>query len=180
MCLRKHYSKCPEAGPELKPQSYWQKRKGLRYYKVALELARKHCPKGMAVLDIGGADCEYISWFDWFPFKTRIDISPVASLCGAETIQSNFMDYHPRKQFDLVLCLQVLEHLASPVEFCNKLIKTGRILIISVPYRWPKGRCKSHVNDPIDEERLERWLGGNWRDKRIVRDRKWDRLVVVI
>lgn len=31
-------------------------------------------------------------------------------------------------------------------------------VIVSVPYMWEKGRTKSHVQDPVDMEKLTRWF----------------------
>ena len=33
------------------------------------------------------------------------------------------------------------------------------MVVVSVPYRWPKGATRHHVNDPVDLRRLERWFG---------------------
>lgn len=43
-------------------------------------------------------------------------------------------------------------------KFAQKLFTLGKTVIISVPYKWPKGRCKEHVHDPVDENKLYNWV----------------------
>ncbi len=88
------------------------------------------------------------------------------------------MDYRPETYFDLVLCLQVLEHLDNPDAFAQKLLNAGRTVIISVPYRWPQGYCKTHKQDPVDEAKLERWTQRKPVETQIVTNGK-ERLIAV-
>ena len=69
----------------------------------------------------------------------------------------NFLEYRPESKFDLVLCCQVLEHIAEPVAFCRHLKEVATNLIVTVPYRW-QGNAPGHVNDPVDETKLESWM----------------------
>ena len=75
--------------------------------------------------------------------------------------------------------MQVLEHLDRPGAFCKKLLATGRMVIISVPYRWPKGLYARHVQDPVDEDKIFQWIGKPCIDKAVVIDSKLKRLVAV-
>jgi hypothetical protein len=96
-------------------------------------------------------------------------------------IKADFMGFAPPTPFDLVLCLQVLEHLERPAAFAEKLLDTGRIVIISVPYGWPKGRSASHRHDPIDEDKLLTWTKKPWIDHMVVRESNdEERLIVVL
>lgn len=151
----------------------------MRYYAQVLEFARRYAPTGGSVVDVGGRDCAYIQWFDWFERKVVIDLKPPPASPGVETLAGDFLAWQPDGRFDLVLCLQVLEHLAEPALFCRKLLGTGRTVIVSVPYRWPKGLCSYHVQDPVDEAKLRGWAGGPPRDRAIVRDGNRERLVAV-
>jgi len=151
----------------------------MRYYTQVLEFARHYVPAGGSVIDVGGRDCDYIGWFDWFDRKVVLDLKQPPARPGVETVAGDFLTYLPATTFDLALCLQVLEHLAEPAGFCRKLLATGRVVIVSVPYRWPKGLCKYHVQDPVDEAKLLAWTGQPATDKAIVRDANRDRLVAV-
>jgi 2-polyprenyl-3-methyl-5-hydroxy-6-metoxy-1,4-benzoquinol methylase len=57
-----------------------------------------------------------------------------------------------------VTCFQVLEHVPDPAAFARKLKELGRVLIVSVPYKWEKGKCKSHLHDPVDEAKMLAWF----------------------
>ena len=61
--------------------------------------------------------------------------------------------------FDLCTCLHVLEHLREPAPFARRLLELGRLVLVSVPYRWPAGATKGHVNDPVDLDKLTAWFG---------------------
>ena len=158
---------------------YWKNRRDLKYLRRVVDLARTFVPGGGHVLDVGGRDCEYILWFDWFSHKSVLDIRPAAKLDGVESIRADFRDYKPPRQFDLVTCLQVLEHLDDPAPFMRKLLATGRVLIASVPYRWPKGACRWHRQDPVDDRKLDAWAGRAPSERRVVTDRGVKRLIAV-
>jgi hypothetical protein len=159
--------------------SYWQARRTMRYYTRVLDLARHFAPAGGGVIDVGGRDCEYIAWFDWFERKVVLDLKPPPERPGVEVVAGDFLTYSPPQPFDLVLCLQVLEHLAEPAQFCRKLLSTGPVVIVSVPYLWPRGMCSFHLQDPVDEARLADWAGVPPVEQSIVRDGARERLVAV-
>jgi hypothetical protein len=89
------------------------------------------------------------------------------------------IDFRSDREFDLVLCLQVLEHLREPARFSRKLLSVGRRIILSVPYKWPWGVCPSHLQDPVDEQKLLRWLGKPPLEGALVTDGACRRLVAV-
>lgn len=160
--------------------TYWETRKEYVYYKKVLELAKKYCPEGGSLLDVGGGqNCEYLSWFDWFSYKEIVDIEKMAPMPGITTKTVDFMEYESDKQFDLVLCLQVLEHLENPRDFCRKLFTHGKTVIISVPYKWSAGSCEFHLQDPVDEAKLSLWAGRAWEETNIATDVPNKRFIAV-
>lgn len=102
-------------------------------------------------------------------------MSAVPELPGIVTHRGDFMDYEPGRDFDLVLCLQVLEHLPDPAAFCRKLLRLGRVVIVSVPYRWPPDKTGDHLHDPVDRKKLRAWAGRGWIGREIVEDFKGPR-----
>jgi hypothetical protein len=74
-------------------------------------------------------------------------------------VKKNFLNYVPRRQYSLALCLQVLEHVQDPHAFAQKLFATAGSVIISVPYLWPEKSTRGHIHDMIDEKTLEQWAG---------------------
>ncbi len=99
----------------------------------------------------------YLEWFDRFE-RTSVEIpTRGCTLDEVRVIHSDFMDWKPDQKYDLVLCLQVLEHVPDASAFALKLLTCGRVVIVSVPYRWPAGSCSEHVHDPVDESKLKAW-----------------------
>lgn len=162
----------------LRLTNYWGRRQQFQYYKEVERLARVYAPTGGSVLDVGAADTELLRRLDWFQRRVALDRRPHHPSPNVERVVADFMDYRPPKGFDLVLCLQVLEHLEDPEVFARKLLATGRRVIISVPYRWPAGLSPSHVQDPVDETMLNRWAGQTPVETHVVRDEQ-ERLVAV-
>jgi hypothetical protein len=158
--------------------NYWGQRKHFEYYAEVARLARAHVPAGGSALDVGAADTELLRRLDWFARRVALDRRPPRPSPHVERVVGDFMDYRPPKPFDLVLCLQVLEHLEDPETFARKLLATGRRVIVSVPYRWPAGLSRGHVQDPVDEAKVIRWTGRAPVDTSIVRNGR-DRLIAV-
>ena len=164
---------------ELAPGEYWQRRRTMRYYAEVLRLARQHAPSARSVLDVGPNGTPLVCELDWIASKTVIDLAP-QQIPGATCLQMDFLRYQPEQPFDLVLCLQVLEHIRPAAEFAQKLLATGKLVIVSVPYRWPAGSCQYHVQDPVDEEKLQGWMQHPFVEHTIIRDGARERLVAVL
>jgi len=163
------------------PHRYWEKRKHFRYYAEVLRLARQYCPHARSVLDVGSMNSPFIRSFDWIPNKTSLDIRPAPRLRDSTCLTGDFMTYAFARPFDVVLCLQVLEHLDAPAPFSRKLLATGTTVIISVPYQWAQGAAPNHVQDPVDEAKLREWTGRDWLEHVLVRERDGtERLIVVL
>jgi hypothetical protein len=146
---------------------YWNRRKHLSYYRLVVDLARKYAPDAKSVLDVGGNGCEYVNWLDWVPERVAIDLEPF-SVPGVQSVCGDFMRHEFGQHFDLVLCLQVLEHQADPADFSQRLLETGDLVIVSVPFKWPPGD-PTHLQDPIDEDKLRSWTGP-WVDSVFAND----------
>ena len=158
--------------------TYWAERKDFRYYEEVVRFARHHVPQGGRVIDVGAGATKLLERMKWFDERVRLDQSEIPSRRGIEQIHLDFFEYRPLHDFDLVLCLQVLEHLDDPGAFAQKLFAIGRNVIISVPYKWPKGAHPPHVQDPVDEAKLEAWTGRKPAEMCIVHDGA-DRLIAV-
>lgn len=133
---------------------YREQRKDLNYYKEVLRLGRAYVPQGKEVIDVGAGQTEYLRELYWFQRRVALDSRYVPPQRGVVNVMQDFMAFKPVQKYDLVLCLQVLEHLDRPEEFARKLFTLGSTVIISVPYKWPKGEYPPHVQDPVDEEQL--------------------------
>ena len=161
-----------------KKKTYWESRSGMNYYKEVLSLARKYAPGAKSIVDVGSFYTPFINRFGWIEEKVSLDLR-LGYLEGARVIRADFYKWKPDKKYDLVICLQVLEHLEKPEIFARKLLKTGRVVIISVPYKWKRGLYHRHIQDPVDEKKIIKWVGKNWKEHLIVEDNGLKRLIAV-
>lgn len=159
---------------------YARRRRHLRYYRAVERIARRRAAQARSALDVGPYDVDLLERLDWIPRRTAIDLKRKPRLPSATNIQGDFLTYAPEAVFDLVLCLQVLEHLTAPGPFAAKLLATGRTVILSVPYRWPAGTCANHVQDPVDEDKLLSWTGRPWEEMEIVSEKDGSRRLIAV
>lgn len=137
---------------------YWRRRSDLLYYQYFDYIVRCIAPKARSMLDIGTNKAPYLEWFHWIPDRLSVDIrEPYVSEKVRGMEGDIFKLELPR--FDLVSCMQVLEHVPEPEPFARRLLELGRLVLVSVPFNWPAGATKSHVNDPVDLEKLAGWFG---------------------
>jgi SAM-dependent methyltransferase len=158
--------------------TYWGKRKHLAYYREVLDVARTYALAGGSVIDVGAGNTQVIDALAWFSRRIVLDRCDIVPRPGVERIVMDFMEYRPHASFDLVLCLQVLEHLDDPAAFARKLLGSGMTLVLSVPYRWPAGISRNHKHDPIDEAKLLSWIGQEPIETRIIKNGR-ERLIAV-
>lgn len=161
---------------EVIAEDYYNKRKDMNYYKAVLAVVRALPYR--SILDVGARRSPVLEVLP--PSKERVTLDKVAirSPEGIHHVVADFLTWTPDRNYDIVLCLQVLEHLDSPAPFLKKLFATGRNVIVSVPYRWKKGLCKYHIQDPVTLAKLVGWAGGrkplaHW----IVEDNGRERLI---
>ncbi|WP_295612374.1 methyltransferase domain-containing protein [uncultured Lamprocystis sp.] len=137
---------------------YWDDRKDNIY----LYAARKICEKFSrpdSVIDVGSNGTPTLEWHRSHASRlVSIDLRNPYRAKGVESITQNFFDYPAAQSFDLVTCFQVLEHVPEPRDFAQKLLQLGKVLVVSVPYQWPKGKCIYHIHDPVNEEKMLAWF----------------------
>jgi hypothetical protein len=158
---------------------YWEGRRQFRYYREVVALARRHVPGGGAALDVGAGGTEVLGRLEWFERRVAIDLMESEASPGIEAVVGDFLEYDPGAGFDLVLCLQVLEHLEHPAPFARKVLGAGATAIVSVPYRWPGWVTDEHLQDPVDERMLAEWTGAEPVESAIVEDLGMERLIAV-
>jgi hypothetical protein len=147
-------------------KSYWNRRRerNKAYYKQIVNYSREFAADAQTSLDVGNYGCEYVYELDWIPKRTVLDvIEDMFSLDDRiEKIKADFLLWNPPHKYDLVTCLQVLEHFDDPMPFIDKLRQVqGNVLIVSLPYMWPTDHTPSHKHDPISLNTIHFWLGDN-------------------
>jgi SAM-dependent methyltransferase len=145
---------------KLDKRTYWEKRQDALYLHAARISCRRFGGKPQSVIDVGSNGTPTLEWHRKTASRlVSVDLRNPYSAEGVESIKTDFLAFEAPDQFDLVTCFQVLEHVPDPAAFAKKLLTLGKVVIISVPYKWPAGKCKEHPNDPVDEVKLRRWFG---------------------
>ena len=139
--------------------AYWNSRKNYVYYQVARILTERLGADCKSLIDVGSSGCPYIDWFPFIPERTSLDLRNPYEAEGIVSIKADFLTWEPQRRYDLVTCMQVLEHVPDAAGFAQKLLSIGDIVIVSVPYKWAAGSSKVHVHDPVDEKKMQRWFG---------------------
>lgn len=161
--------------------SYWNSRHDAIYLFAAKQICAKFAPEPRKVIDVGSNGTPILEWFrDSAQRLISLDLRNPYKADGVESLTIDLLNYSPPETFDLVTCFQVVEHVPDPEPFVQKLISLGRIAVISVPYKWPKGACKYHIHDPLTSRQLESWSGQKPKYKYVARElNKKERLVHV-
>jgi hypothetical protein len=122
--------------------SYWEARKNFLYYQVVRIIATQVAEDAKSVLDVGSAGCPYLEWFPDAEQRTSLDLRKPYVASGIKSVTSNYLNWDVDQQYDLVLCLQVLEHVPDAGAFAQKLLASGKIVVASVPYKWRGGGAR--------------------------------------
>jgi hypothetical protein len=153
----------PPAAAKAKPapkNSYWEGRKAAVYLYVCKLLCQKYGPDSGTVIDVGSNGTPTLEWHrKWATRMVSLDLVRPYRAEAVESLKQDFFKFEPTEQFDLVTCFQVLEHVPDPQVFAQKLLSIGKVLVVSVPYKWRAGACKHHIHDPVDEEKMFAWFG---------------------
>lgn len=139
---------------------YWTNRADAVYLRVVRGICDTIAGDAQTVLDVGSLGTPILEWRRSGAQRlVSVDLRRPYVAEGVESITGDFLDYVIEEPFDLVTCLQVLEHVPDAAAFARKLLAAGRIVVVSVPYKWPKGFCAHHVHDPVDEQLMRSWFG---------------------
>jgi hypothetical protein len=156
---------------------YYSRRKEFHYYKKVKEILDSLTFS--SIIDVGCRKSPMMAGLDNTIYKAMLDIQEIPPMDGIHMIQADFYTWTPDRKYDVVLCLQVLEHLDKPKEFAQKLLQVGKTVIISVPYKWKEGSCKYHTQDPIDKSKLKGWVGREPDEDYVVTDKGLERIICV-
>lgn len=158
---------------------YWEKRSGMAYYKhtwCAMKVLGGEKPK--TVLDVGSSFPFFLNSVDWVPDRSVVapyfqfggggsdahnPNDAARAVGGVKLEKADFLTWTPPVKYDLVLCSQVLEHVDQPGPFLQKLISTGKHVVVSIPYNWPYS--PNHKWHHLRLSHLLAWAGTGNRPK---------------
>lgn len=137
----------------------WKRRQNLLYYRYVHSIVAAVGGNARTMLDVGSNGCPYLEQFDWIPQRVSLDRRRPYASERVEGLKRDFFTWQPEGKFDLVICLQVLEHITDATRFMGRLLAVGSHVVISVPYLWPANTSKGHIHDPVDEQKVRSWAG---------------------
>ena len=158
-------------------KQYYNERKDYHYYKQVKDVLRDL--DFSSIIDIGCRKSPMIKGLGKNVYKAMLDLQEIPPADGIHMIKADFYTWKPDRKYDVVLCLQVLEHLDKPKKFAQKLLQVGKTVIISVPYKWAKHSCKHHTQDPVDESKIKGWMGREPNEHYVVTDKGKRRIICV-
>ena len=133
----------------------------MMYYRYIDYIMRSVGATAESLIDVGSGNCPYLDWFDWIPERVSVDIRVPYRSEGVKGIQGDIFELTFDKTFDICTCFQVLEHVPEAERFARRLQELGKLVIVSVPYKWgDKPRVTpGHVQDPVTYDKLTGWMG---------------------
>lgn len=156
---RRGSAESPPVDSCLEPGRYWRKRKDAIYLFAARLICQRYCPKPESVIDVGSNRTPILEWHRETATRlVSLDLRRPYVAPGIESLSCDMLRYQADRDFDLVTCFQVLEHVPDPAAFARKLTELGRVTVVSVPYKWRAGKCKSHLHDPVDQAKMLEWF----------------------
>jgi len=151
--------------------SYSKKRKDQQYYRDVWCTVRFLGEGARSIVDVGSSFPPFLLSADWIPEReiTSKYFPGNERPCGKSThcmlqdgISANIQDFYtwkPQKVYDIALAMQVVEHVSNPTRFMRKILKTGRMVVVTAPYRWEDNHMKFHKQHQITLEDMRKWAG---------------------
>ncbi len=75
---------------------------------------------------------------------------------GIDFLQLDIMEYNLPAGYDMLICLQMLEHLENPAIAIRRMWDSAKTRIFSVPFGWEPS--PGHIHNHITEEQFTGWF----------------------
>lgn len=149
--------------------TYWDSRNHAEYYHVVMKWLSQL--KGKRIMDVGCGDTPVVLFGD-FEHRTALDIHDCRNAFPSTVlfIQENFMDFDTcGLRYDCITCLQMLEHMDTPILAIDKIMRNSDTCILSVPHMWKKD--PKHVHNEITVKQFLAWVAKEPKKLEIVSNR---------
>ncbi len=150
--------------------AYWRERSDMLYYRYLDYILRAVGRDAKSLADVGTGGCAYLEWFEWIPERVSYDIAKPYESESVKGVNANILDMKFPEKYDICTCLQVLEHIPEVEKFARKLSEIGKLVVVSVPYKWPANKTPGHIHDPVTYKDLCGWMGREANYKIIVKE----------
>jgi len=154
---------------------YWRIRQGLSYFQYVYNFVNslENCN---SIIDVGGGPAGFLQKIDPKKYTTRVlldlehlDYIGEGNNLPTDIIEGDFLHVE-LPQFDVAVCLQVMEHVVDKQKFASKLLKTAKkYLIVTVPYKWEE-------EENIDETHIKVWFDEPFEQKILTQPNEGARL----
>lgn len=167
---------------------YWRARRSYLFYRHLYCVTRRYGASAASALDVGSALPPFLSTLGWLRERTIVgprfagnvakgggdlySLPRIQTKYNVTAVSADFLawkppgarvdragQWHGLPRFDLVLCSEVVEHIADPPRFVGKLLQMGARVVLAVPYKWKPCKECHHVQNEITRERIAEWAG---------------------
>lgn len=152
---------------------YWNERKDFQYFQIVYDLIYKFNKNPNSILDVGTFGCPYLECFKDVKYRTSIDLVYPYKSQFVKSVKNDFLIWKPDREYDIVTCLQVIHMSKNPIDFAQKLLLCGKLIVVSVPY---KSKNNYHY---IDEKIMKNWFELDPIYSDTCSDNIYDRLIQV-
>jgi SAM-dependent methyltransferase len=115
--------------------------------------------KAKSIIDVGCGKSNQVEGYIHIPERYAFSLWNMPELKGVNCLQGDILTYDFKRQFDIVMCEQVLEHIQNIRLAITKLfIISNHHVIISLPYYWAAGKEPGHIHDPVTKEKIADWF----------------------
>ena len=163
----------------LPSSEYWRERRHYAFYKHLHCVLKRYAASSKSALDVGSSIPPFLNALTWLEERTILGprfagnvrkggaemLAParIEQKYGVTAILADFLEWVPpagTRPYELVLCSEVVEHVPKPREFVRKLLAVGKLVVLSVPYKWaPSHDDAHHLNNRITRDKIASWAG---------------------
>lgn len=129
------------------------------HFHVGRILVRGLSRNAKSILSIGSTGAPFLLFAGHVERRVSVDPRRPLQAEGVESVEAEFFKFATTEVFDVVICFDVLARIVKPDVFARRLLRGGRTLIVSAPYRATSETHKEEFPNHVDRGALEAWFG---------------------